>query len=263
MMHGVLCYSITDKNSRERGWPRAGQSPGTSVQYLQFIIVACAAFLANFAGGVFARRVADHMHLALGFSAGTVIAVAFFIFMPQAVLSRPAAHGAGELLPVVGLGFVIALLLDRFGSFWMADSEERLTTRKHYGHAVLNGAAIGLAYHVSPAVSAVVTAALLAHEFSDSADATRQGLRERHDRRGLRECFIGSLCVTAGLAATYFYGMTPGPRGVGLALFGGYFIYLSASDLIPESHHLHPQFLTVALTFGGAGAMYLASVMVN
>jgi zinc transporter ZupT len=173
------------------------------------------------------------------------------------------AHGANELLPVVGLGFVIALLLDRFGSFWMADSEERLTTRKHYGHAVLNGAAIGLTYHVSPAVSGVVTAALLAHEFSDSADATRQGLRERHDRRGLREWFVGSLCVTAGLAATYFYGMAPGTLGVALALFGGYFIYLSASDLIPESHHLHPQLLTVALTFGGAGAMYLASVMVK
>jgi ZIP family zinc transporter len=167
------------------------------------------------------------------------------------------------LLPLVGLGFVIALLLDRFGSFWMADGEEHLTTRKHYGHAVLNGAAIGLAYHVSPAVSAVVTAALLAHEFSDSADATRQALRERHDWRGLREGFISSLCVTAGLAATYFHGMTPGTLGVALALFGGYFIYLSASDLIPESHHLHPQLLTVALTFGGAGAMYLASVMVK
>jgi ZIP family zinc transporter len=233
------------------------------VQYLQFIIVACAAFLANFAGGVFARRVADRMHLALGFSAGTVIAAAFFIFMPQAVLSSPAAHGANDLLPLVGLGFVIALLLDRFGAFWMADSEEHLTTRKHYGHAVLNGAAIGVTYHVSPAVSAVVTAALLAHEFSDSADVTRQALRERYERRGLRDCLISSLCVAAGLAATSFHGVTPDILGVGLALFGGYFIYLSASDLIPESHHAHPQFLTVALTFGGAGAMYLASIAVQ
>jgi zinc transporter ZupT len=182
--------------------------------------------------------------------------------MPQAVLSSPVAHGANELLPLVGLGFVIALLLDRFGAFWMADSEEHLiTARKHYGHAVLNGAAIGLAYHVSPAMSGVVTTALLAHEFSDSADAARQALRERYERRGLRDCFVSSLCVAAGLAATYFPGMTPGMLGVGLALFGGYFIYLSASDLIPESHHA--QLLTVALTFGGAGVMYLASVVVK
>jgi zinc and cadmium transporter len=235
----------------------------TSVQYLQFIIVAGAAFLANLAGGAFARRVTDRMHLAPGFSAGTVIAVAFFIFLPQAILVRPQARGANELLPLVGLGFVIALLLDRFGTFWMADGEARLTTRKHYGHAVLNGAAIGLAYHVSPALSGVVTVALLAHEFSDSAAATRQASREPYERRALRDCFISSLCVAAGLAATCVHGMAPGMVGAGLALFGGYFIYLSASDLIPESHHLHPQLLTVALTFSGAGAMYLASVIVK
>jgi len=234
------------------------------MQYLQFIIVACAAFLANFAGGMLARRVADRMHLALGFSAGTVIAVAFLIFMPQAVLGRPAGHGGGELLPLVGLGFVVALLLDRFGSFWLAGSEEHLTARKHYGHALVNGAAIGLAYHISPGVSGVVTAALLAHEFSDSADAMRQALRERRGGHGgLHESFSSSLCVSAGLAATYFHAMTPGALGIALALFGGYFIYLSASELIPESHHLHPQSLTVALTFGGAAAMYLASVMVK
>lgn len=233
------------------------------MQYLQFFIVACAAFLANFAGGVFARRVADRMHLALGFSAGTVIAVAFFIFMPQAVLSRPGAHGADELLPLVGLGFVIAMLLDRFGTLWMAGGGGHLTTRKHHGHAVLNGAAIGFAYHVSPAVSGAVAAALLAHEFSDSADAMRQTARGGHERRGLRDCFISSLCVVAGLAATYFHGIEPGTLGAALALFGGYFIYLSASNLIPESHHAHPQLLTVAVTFGGAGAMYLASLTVK
>jgi ZIP family zinc transporter len=203
------------------------------------------------------------MHLALGFSAGTVLAVAFFVFLPQAILSGRAAHGTGHLLPLVGLGFVIALLLDRFGSLWMAGGEGHRSARKHDTHAVLNGAAIGIAYHVSPAVGGVVTAALLAHEFSDGADAMSQALRDQDERRGLRDCLISSLCVAAGLAATYFQSMTAGLLGVALALFGGYFVYLSASDLIPESHHAHPQLLTVAMTFTGAGAMYLASVFVG
>jgi ZIP family zinc transporter len=113
-------------------------------------------------------------------------------------------------------------------------------------------------------LSAVVTAALLAHEFSDSAAATGLASREPCERRALRDSLVSSLCVAAGLAATCVHGIPPpGSVGVGLALFGGYFIYLSASDLIPESHHLHPQLLTVALTFGGAGAMYLASVIVK
>jgi ZIP family zinc transporter len=229
----------------------------SSVQYLPFIVIGCA-LLANYAGGVFARHVTDRMHLALGFSAGTVLAASFFIFLPQAILSGGAAHSSDELLPLVGLGFVIGLLLDRFGFFWIAEKEGHRTMREHHAHGVLNGAAIGIAYHVSPAVGGLVAAALLAHEFSDSV-AVMNTLRDRQAGGGLRASSIGSLCYAAGLAATSFYSVTPALLGAALALFGGYFIYLSASDLIPESHHSHPQLLTVGMTFGGAGALYFAN----
>jgi zinc transporter ZupT len=226
------------------------------MQFIQFIVVVCAAFLANLAGVAFARRVRDGRHLARGFSAGTVIAVAFFIFLPQALLRSEGAHGADQLLPLVGLGFVIALLLDRFGSMAWPGSENNASARKHNGHAVLNGAAIGIAYHVSPALSGVVSAALLVHEFSDSADAA--GLESRADpRHARRESMVRGMCVAAGLAVTYFSVVTPQVLSIALAMFGGYFAYLSASDLIPESYHEHPQLLTVAMTFGGAGAMYV------
>ena len=228
------------------------------MQYPQFIVVACAAFLANGAGGLFARRVTDRRHLALGFSAGTVSAAAFFVFLPRAMLGDPKAHGADQILPLVGLGFVIALLLDRLGSFRIGEGEGHGTTRKHHVHGVLNGAAAGMAYQVSPAIGGIAAAALLVHEFSDSADAMREALHHGLQRPDLRSSCVSSLCFAAGLAATGFWAVTPALLSAGLALFGGYFIYLSASELIPESHHRHPQLLTVAMTFGGAGALYLA-----
>src|ERR1700674_4702344 len=140
------------------------------MQFIQFMVVVCAAFLANLAGVAFARRVRDRRHLARSFSAATVFPVAFFFFLPQALMRSGGPHGADQLLPLVGLGFVIALLLDRFGPIAFSGSEKHAPARKHFGHAVLNGAAIGIAYHVSPALSGVVSAALLVHEFSDSAD---------------------------------------------------------------------------------------------
>jgi zinc transporter ZupT len=233
-----------------------------NVQYIQFIAVVCAAFLANLAGASFARRVTDRRHLARGFSAGTVIAVTFFIFLPQALMGSHGAHGADELLPLVGLGFVIALLLDRIGSIALVDGEKHASARKHYGHAVLNGAAIGIAYQVSPALSEIVTAALLVHEFSDSADAASTASRGPYPRHVRGESIVRGVCVAAGLSVTYFTGVTPQVLSIALAMFGGYFAYVSASDLIPESYHEHPQLLTVAMTFGGAGAMYFASAMV-
>jgi zinc and cadmium transporter len=248
------------RNACDRMIARRQHRP--SMQSIQFIAVVCAAFLANFAGGAFARRVTDSMHLARGFSAGTVIAVAFFVFLPQAVLSDHTAHAIDALLPLAGLGFVIALLLDRFASLGSPDNQKHHSARKHYGHAVLNGAAIGVAYGVSPMLSGVVTAALLVHEFSDSADTMTPASRIGYGSSVLRKSFISSLCVAMGLAAAYFAVLPPGMLSVALALFGGYFAYLSASDLIPETHHAHPQLLTVAMTFGGAGGMYLASLAV-
>jgi zinc transporter ZupT len=234
------------------------------MQLIQFIVVVCVAYLANLAGGAFARRVRDHRHLARSFSAGTVIAVAFFIFLPQALMRSDGAHSADQLLPLVGLGFVIALLLDRFGPIAFPGSDKHASVRKHYGHAVLNGAAIGIAYHVSPMLSGVVSAALLVHEFSDSADAESLASGGESLASGgpfpravRRASGIRGACVAAGLAVTYFSGVSPQTLSIALAMFGGYFAYLSASDLIPESYHEHPQLLTVAMTFGGAGAMYV------
>ena len=156
----------------------------------------------------------------------------------------------------MGLGFVIALLVDRFGFLWIIGGHRAM--QEHRAHGVLNGAAVGFAHHVSPAICGLVAAALLTHEFSDSAAVVSE-LRGNPPGDALRTCAISSLCFAAGFAATGFYSVPPAVLGAGLAVFGGYFIYLSASDLIPESHHSHPQLLTAGLTFGGVGALYLAS----
>ena len=43
-----------------------------------------------------------------------------------------------------------------------------------------------------------------------------------------------------------------------LAVFAGCFLYLGASDLIPESHHRHPRAATTLMTLLGALVIYLA-----
>jgi ZIP family zinc transporter len=41
-----------------------------------------------------------------------------------------------------------------------------------------------------------------------------------------------------------------------LALFAGFFLYIGASDLLPESVHEHPKSLTTLMTLLGAGILY-------
>ncbi len=56
-----------------------------------------------------------------------------------------------------------------------------------------------------------------------------------------------------GIVSTLLFTLPGGGFGMALALFGGFFLYIGASDLIPESYHAHPKFLTTAMTAGGRG----------
>ena len=56
----------------------------------------------------------------------------------------------------------------------------------------------------------------------------------------------------------FFVALPQRDFGVVLALFAGFFLYIGASDLIPESYHAHPKLLTTVMTIAGAVVIYLA-----
>ena len=49
------------------------------------LLIVVAAFCSTCAGGLFALRLKDKLHLVLGFSAGAVVAVALFDLLPEAL----------------------------------------------------------------------------------------------------------------------------------------------------------------------------------
>ena len=74
---------------------------------------------------------------------------------------------------------------------------------------------------------------------------------------GLALLFL-SLAPVAGILATLLFSVTDEGLGLLLALFAGFFLYIGASDLVPESHHTHPTFWTTAMTIAGAGVLFIA-----
>src|SRR3569832_1104317 len=142
------------------------------------IFISIAAFLSTLLGGMFALRFKDKLHLVLGFSAGAVIAVAFFGLMAEALELGENYFSVSQQVSVVALGFFAYLLLDRVSFFRAhahdhADSSHMHSHRGSLGasalilHSFLDGLAIGLAFQVSSAVGAVVAVAVLVHDFSD------------------------------------------------------------------------------------------------
>ena len=66
-----------------------------------------------------------------------------------------------------------------------------------------------------------------------------------------------------GIISTLFFTLPSAGFGVALALFAGFFLYIGASELIPESYHAHPKFLTTAMTLAGAAVLYAAIALIG
>ena len=66
-----------------------------------------------------------------------------------------------------------------------------------------------------------------------------------------------------GAASTLLYSLPEQALAIVLSLFAGFFLYIGASDLIPESHHAHPKFLTTAMTLLGVAVLFMAIKLAN
>jgi zinc transporter ZupT len=223
-------------------------------------IIALAAFASTFGGGLLALRLRDKLHLILGFSAGAVMGVAFFDLLPEAIQVGGNWRAPSDSLAWSALGFMLYLVLDRILSFH-GDSTHRggFTATVLCIHSLLDGLAIGVAFQTSQAVGVVVAIAVLTHDFSDGINTMNVVLKNRGSRReAFRWLLLDAAAPVVGIAASRAFVLPQEAFGLALALFAGFFLYIGASDLIPESYHAHPKFLTTAMTLFGAAVLYMA-----
>lgn len=233
------------------------------MQALIVMPLAFAAFAATLVGGGLALALRDRLHLVLGFSAGAVIGLAFFDLLPEAMENAEAFDPRG-MLALAACGFFLYTLLDRMVPHghdhaghprrgWMGAGSFSI-------HSFLDGFAIGVAFQVSQAMGIVVAVAVLVHDFSDGLNTVNIVVKNGGDRRSaLRWLFIDAAAPVAGAAVSLLMPFPKDTVSIFLAVFSGFFLYIGASDLLPESHHAHPRFLTTLSTFLGAATLFIVT----
>ena len=234
------------------------------------ILIALATFGATLLGGLFALKFKDRLHLILGFSAGAVIAVAFFDLLPEAIELTKNIYTIPTITSLVALGFAIFMILDRFVILHGHHEEEHHDHEHSHGrgklgasslavHSFIDGMAIGIAFQVSPAVGTIVAVAVLMHDFSDGINTVNVVLKNKgKDSSAFKWLVADAIAPVLGVVSTLFFTLPESILGVILALYCGFFIYIGASDLLPESHHDHPTFWTTFVTIVGMGTLYVA-----
>jgi len=236
------------------------------------IWISIATLISTFLGGMFALRFKDKLHLILGFSAGAIIGVAFFDLLPEAISLGSKNYDVSYITSVVALGFIVYTILDRFIFFHSHDQDENEIdgrVKQHVNkrgilgagslsaHSFLDGMAIGLAFQVSATVGAIVAVAVLVHDFSDGINTINLILKNSGTRKqAFRWLLVDAIAPVLGVLSTLFFSVPESALGLILAVFCGFFLYIGASDLLPESHHSHPTVWTTFATILGIAVLY-------
>jgi zinc transporter ZupT len=235
-------------------------------------LLAVLASIAAFAGGYMALRFQDKLHIILGLSAGTVMGAALFDLIPEALELTQGRYDPHFILTLTGVGFFLYLILDRLFSFHSHDhsdegevSHPEISNHVRGGigaasfslHSLIDGIAIGLAFQASVEIGIVVALAVVAHRFSDGINTIGVILKHKGEKRhAWLWLTVVALAPVVGAALTYLMFVPLHTLAILLAVFSGFFLYIGASDLIPEGHHSHSKILTTLMTLLGAGILY-------
>lgn len=233
---------------------------------MNIILISIFALIATLLGGLFALRFRDKLHLILGFSAGAIIGVAFFDLLPEAIELGSSKYDISFLTMITAIGFISYMILDRFVFFHSHGHEENENNNKAVLgagslsiHSFLDGIAIGLAFQVSNAIGMIVAIAVLVHDFSDGINTVNMILKNGGDKKSaFKWLIIDAIAPVLGIFSTLFFTLPSSVLGIILSVFTGFFLYIGASDLLPESHHSHPTYWTTFATVLGISIIFLA-----
>jgi ZIP family zinc transporter len=221
------------------------------------IPLALATGLSTLGGGFAALRLHRDLTTLIALTGGVVVAVALFDVLPEAL---DAVGSPRRVMAVVGAGFLLFFLVERSIVLHHRDEVEQARAHSQVGilaaaglsvHSFIDGLGIGLAFHLNTATGLLVFLAVITHDFADGLNTVSFVLRQSDDRRRAMR-WLGLDAAAPVVGAIVGSSVHVSERGLGylLAAYAGAFLFLGATDLLPEAHE-HPSRARVALTVIG------------
>jgi len=218
-------------------------------------------------GGAVALRFRRELTTLIALTGGIVIGVALFDVLPEAI---DAVGNSGRVTELVGAGFLFFFLAERLLVLHHRDEPEQARAHAQVGalgaaglslHSFIDGLGIGLAFGVNTTTGVLVFVAVLSHDFADGLNTVSFILSQSDDRRkAIRWLAVDAIAPLLGAIVGASLSISAYALGHLLALYAGFFLFMGATDLLPEAHQ-HPSRLRVALTALGFVAIYLVAVI--
>lgn len=187
-------------------------------------------------------------HFVASFAAGTFLGAAFLDLLPEALHE---GEKLGINIPLwVLIGMIFFFLLERF-IHWFHHHDEHHDTKEESKttvpliiigdtlHNFIDGVVIAATFLVSIPLGIATTLAVAAHEIPQEIGDFGLLLHKGVPKKKIIIInIISASAAFLGAIITYFLGnILENYIPILLAITAGFFIYIAASDLIPEIHH--------------------------
>jgi zinc transporter, ZIP family len=225
--------------------------------------------VATLVGGWFALRLHRDLKTAIALSGGIVVAVALLDLIPEAF---DATGDARRVTTLVGAGFLLFFVAERFLVLHHRDEPEQARAHGRVGalgagalafHTFTDGLGIGLAFGLNTETGILVLIAVVSHDFADGINAVTFVLSQGGSRRSaLRWLVLVALAPLFGALVGTAVDISERTLGQLLALYAGIFLYIGATDLLPEAHS-HPSGRRIAVTIAGFAGVFLIASLVD
>jgi ZIP family zinc transporter/zinc and cadmium transporter len=189
----------------------------------------------------------DRSQYVNSFAAGLILALVFFHLLPE------ASELSSIAFPVVFLGFFSFYLLENFivihsgSELHFHESDPCLQHNSETNgvmafaglslHSLIDGVIIGVGFELGSEIGILAALAVIAHEVPEGVTSFAL-INETLPDKSLVLSLIVAVATPIGalISLVFIQSLDDNMIGILLALAAGTFVYISASDLIPQTH---------------------------
>jgi ZIP family zinc transporter len=206
------------------------------------------------------------------FSAGVLIAVPLFQLLPATLAMATDLRIASQnVLNMTALGFIFLYMLERLLSVKKVRSGDSWKYVRHstgglFGaaelslHSFTDGFSIGIGFHFNFQIGMVVALAVIFHDFPDGMNIMTVMLNSGNSlKSSLKMLLLDAVTPVLGAAASLFITIFDRYLVYLLPFFAGGFLYLGASDLLPEAHNETSPRVAFGVSMVGFLVIFIAS----
>ncbi len=218
--------------------------------------------LATLAGGMIALRLHHSLPTVIALTGGVVVAVALFDVLPEGI---DLVDDPKRATTLVAVGFLAFFFAERALTLHHRDNPSEARAHSHVGvfgalglsiHSFIDGLGIGLAFGLDAATGMLVFVAVISHDFADGLNTVSFVLSQSGDQRQARLWLrIDAIAPLLGAIVGTVLTVSDVTLGYILCLYSGFFLYMGATDLLPEAH-AHASWARVGLTASGFAVIF-------